>query len=92
MVELFTEIVELSQKAGIRLEPEFLENTVLLVDSYPYGAASSLTRDIWAGKPSEIDYQNGTVVKLGEKYGLETPINRFVYHCIVPMELKARNK
>jgi len=42
-------------------------------------------------KPSEIEYQNGTVVRLGEIYGVETPVNRFVYNCILPMELKARS-
>jgi 2-dehydropantoate 2-reductase len=49
-----------------------------------------LTRDVWEGKPSEINYQNGKVVKLGEKYRIKTPINKFVYNCILPMELKAR--
>lgn len=64
--------------------------TVAFIDSFPYDSTSSLTRDIWEGKPSEIEYQNGTVVKLAEKYGIETPVNKFVYHCILPMEIKAR--
>jgi 2-dehydropantoate 2-reductase len=59
-------------------------------DKLPYDSTSSLTRDVWEGKPSEIEYQNGTVVKLGLEYSVETPVNRFVYHCILPMELKAR--
>jgi len=92
MCGLFTEIYELSQKIGIRLEVDFVAKTVALIDTYPYHSTSSLTRDIWAGKPSEIEYQNGMVVKLGAKFGVDTPINRFVYHCILPMELKARQK
>jgi 2-dehydropantoate 2-reductase len=92
MVDLFTEIFVLSQKIGINLEPDFVAKTVSLIDTYPYNSTSSLTRDIWEGKPSEIEYQNGTVVKLGVKYGVETPVNRMVYHCILPMEMKARGK
>jgi 2-dehydropantoate 2-reductase len=60
------------------------------VDSYPYDSTSSLTRDVWEGKPSEIEYQNGTVVRLGEQFGVDTPVNRFIYNCILPMEIRAR--
>jgi 2-dehydropantoate 2-reductase len=88
--ELFTEIYDISQKAGINIEPDFVAKTISLIDTYPYEATSSLTRDIWAGNPSEIEYQNGKVVQLGEKYDIATPINRIVYYCILPMELKAR--
>jgi 2-dehydropantoate 2-reductase len=90
MIDLLHEIYELSQKSGIKIEFDFVEKTVLLIDSYPYNSTSSLTRDVWEGKPSEINYQNGTVVMLGRKYGVETPVNKFVYNCILPMELKAR--
>jgi 2-dehydropantoate 2-reductase len=34
----------------------------------------------------------GTVVRLAQKHGLSTPVNRFVYQCIIPMEIKARAK
>jgi 2-dehydropantoate 2-reductase len=90
MVNLLKEIFLLSQKIGIKIEHDFIEKTVSFIDSFPYDSTSSLTRDVWEGRPSEIEYQNGTVVKLGEKYGVETPINRFVYNCILPSELKVR--
>jgi 2-dehydropantoate 2-reductase len=90
MIELLQEIYAVSQKAGVKIEPDFLEKTISFMDSLPYDSAASLTRDVWEGKPSEIEYQNGTVVRLGEKYGVPTPINRFVYNCILPGELKAR--
>ena len=92
MVDLLKEIYKLSQKAGAKIESDFVDKTISLIDTYPYNSTSSLTRDVWEGKPSEIDYQNGTVVRLGHKYGVETPVNKFVYNCILPMELKARSK
>jgi len=90
MFELFTEIYTLSLKMKIRIEPDFVEKTIKLIDKLPYDSTSSLTRDVWEGKPSEIEYQNGTVVRLGLEHNVETPVNRFVYHCIMPMEAKAR--
>jgi 2-dehydropantoate 2-reductase len=92
MIDLLNEIYILSQRIGIRIENDFLAKTIGFIDSFPYNSTSSLTRDVWEGKPSEIDYQNGTVVKLAQKYGIETPVNSFIYNCILPMELKARSK
>jgi 2-dehydropantoate 2-reductase len=89
MIDLLTEIYLLSQKIGIQIEPDFVDKCIAIIDTYPFETTSSLTRDVWEGKPSEIEYQNGTVVRLGQQYGIETPINRFVYNCILPMELKA---
>jgi 2-dehydropantoate 2-reductase len=90
MTELFEEIYAISQEAGIHIEHEFVQKTIDFIDSFAYEATSSLTRDVWEGKPSEIEYQNGTVVRLGEKYGVPTPVNRFIYSCILPMERRAR--
>ena len=90
MIDLLDEIFRLSQKAGIRIEPDFVAKAVAFIDSFPYDSTSSLTRDIREGKPSELEYQNGTVVKLGELYKVETPVNRFIYNCLLPMEIKAR--
>jgi 2-dehydropantoate 2-reductase len=92
MINLLQEIYALSQKIGIHIETDFLEKTISYIDSFPYESTSSLARDVWEGKPSEIEYQNGTVVKLGEKFGVDTPINRYIYNCILPMELRARKK
>jgi 2-dehydropantoate 2-reductase len=92
MIDLLQEIYQLSQKIGIKIESDFMEKTVSYIDSFSHGMTSSLARDVWAGKPSEIEYQNGTVVRLGLQYGVDTPINRFIYSCILPMEMKARKK
>ncbi len=50
-----------------------------------------MARDIWAGRPSELDYQNGSVVHLAQKHGIEVPINHFIYHALLPQEKQARN-
>jgi 2-dehydropantoate 2-reductase len=92
MIELFSEIYTLSQKMEIQIEPDFVDKTVKMIDKLPYDSTSSLTRDVWEGKPSEIEYQNGTVVRLGLEHNVETPVNRFVYNCILPMERKARQQ
>jgi len=88
--EMYTEIYNVAIAAGINLPENSVEKTMKAVDTFPPESTSSLTRDVWEGKPSEIEYQNGTVVKFGEKYNVPTPVNRFVYYSILPMEMKAR--
>lgn len=90
--ELLGEIYNLSQKAGIPIKKEFIDTSLNYIDTLPYDSASSMTRDIWEGKPSELEYQNGTVVRLGEKYKVSTPVNRYIYYCLLPQELKARER
>ncbi len=92
MHDLLREIYAIALKAGQNLDPDSVEKTMALIDSYPYESNSSLTRDVMEGRPSEVEYQNGTVVRLGRRYGVIVPVNRFIYHCILPMELSARAK
>lgn len=90
MRDMLTENFTVSQKAGINLPPDLVDKLMAAYDTFDYNATSSMTRDVMEGKPSEIEYQNGTIVRLGEKYNVDTPVNRFIYNCILPMELKAR--
>lgn len=92
MIALFQEVYDLSQKMGINIEPEFVEKTVGVIDGFDYNASASLARDIWEGRPSELEYQNGTVVRLAEKYGLDVPVNQFIYSALLPQERKARKE
>lgn len=90
MIDLLDEVYLVGKAAGVNIPEGFIDKTVSFIDTFPYETTSSLTRDVLEGKPSEIEYQNGSVVLLGERFGVETPINKFVYHSILPMEMKAR--
>jgi len=92
MIDLMNEIYNLALKAGVNIKAGYVDDVVATIDSYPYASSTSLARDVWEGRPSEIEYQNGTVVRLAKKYGIDVPVNRFVYSCILPMEKKARGK
>jgi len=91
LFDLFTEIYNVGKSAGISLPEGIVEKTLKWVDSFPPDSSSSLARDVMEGKPSEIEYQNGTVVRIGEKVSVPVPVNRFVYYSILPMEFKARS-
>jgi len=90
MRELIGEVYAVARAAGVQIEQDFPDRTMAFIDTYPPATTSSLTRDVWEGKPSEIEYQNGTVVRMAEQLGIEVPVNRFIYTCILPMERRAR--
>jgi 2-dehydropantoate 2-reductase len=59
-------------------------------DGLPEGATASMQRDVMAGRPSELDAWNGAVVRFGAEAAIDTPVHRFTYHALLPMERRAR--
>ncbi|WP_075590669.1 ketopantoate reductase family protein [Labilibacter marinus] len=89
--QILSEIYTVSQYEGIKLKESIKESTLKITESFSPQATSSMARDLWAGKPSELDYQIGTVVKLAKKHEIEVSTSFFIYHTLLPQELKARN-
>jgi len=90
MVQTANEIIAIATAKGIDLAKKCIEQQFQIIESQPYDTTSSLHRDIIEGKPSELEAQNGTVVKLGMALGIPTPVNTFIYYCLLPQEIKAR--
>ncbi|NER14585.1 2-dehydropantoate 2-reductase [Leptobacterium flavescens] len=92
MEDTAQEIVQVANKKGIALSHQDVENTFKAIDKQTYDTTASMQRDIMEGKASELENFNGYIVKEGERLGVSTPINAFIYHCLLPMEEKAREK
>jgi 2-dehydropantoate 2-reductase len=86
------EVADLARARGIRLGSDAVARTMRFVDGLPEDATASMQRDIIEGRPSELDYQSGTVVRLGREAGVPVPVNEFIYRCLLPAELKARGR
>ena len=67
-----------------------VEKSMAFLDSLAPGGTTSLQRDIAGGKPSELEAWNGAVVRLGREAGVDTPLHEFIYHSLLPLELRAR--
>jgi len=84
------EIVAVAIAKGVYLSDDLVEQQFKMIDSQPYNTTSSLQRDMMEGKPSELEAQNGTIAKMGIELGIPTPVNEFIYYCLLPQEKKAR--
>lgn len=86
------EVLAVAQARGIALPEQSIPKTMALIDSLPPEGTASMQRDIMAGRPSELESQNGAVVRLGEEEGVATPLHAFIYHSLLPLELRARGQ
>jgi 2-dehydropantoate 2-reductase len=85
------EIVAVAKAKGVYLSETMVEQQFKMIASQPYSTTSSLQRDMMEGKPSELEAQTGTVVKMGLELGIPTPVNSFMYDCLLPQEKKVRS-
>ena len=84
------EVFDLARVRGVALPEDAVERTLRYVDSLPEDATASMQRDLLDGKPSELEYQTGAIVRLGRASGAAVPVNDFLYASLLPRERKAR--
>lgn len=84
------EIVAIANAKGINLTNNDVEMVLKVIDNLDYNTTASMQRDIMEGRPSELENFNGYIVKTGKQLHITTPANTFTYHCLLPMEKKAR--
>ena len=90
MIRAMEEIYALASARGIKLPPNAIETVMAGVDALPEDATSSMQRDIVSGKPSELESQNGAVVRMAREAGVKAPTHEFIYQTLIPSEEKAR--
>ena len=74
------EVSAVARASRIQLSDSVVSDRMSYVDTLPANSTTSLQRDIAEGKPSEIDYWNGSVVRQGRAVKVSTPINQFIYY------------
>jgi 2-dehydropantoate 2-reductase len=85
------EIYLLAHARGIELPENSIDTAMAAIDSLPEAATSSMQRDIAAGKPSELESQNGAVVRMAGEAGIDVPTHKLIYETLRPLETKARS-
>lgn len=92
MRRAIAEIYAVAVARGIALESKIVDRTMEGIDSLSEDGTASMQRDIASGRPSELEMQIGAVLRLGRQAGVDTPVNRFLYSSLLPMELRARGE
>ena len=86
------EIYTIANAKKIKLPNDIVAVTMQYIEKQAYDSTASTQRDIMEGRPSELENFNGYIVKKGKQLGIKTPVNSFIYHCLLPQEQQVRNK
>jgi len=92
LLDSIREVFEVAQASGIEIEEKAVNDTIDFIDQLPQEGTASMQRDIMDGLPSELNEQSGAIVRYGKIVGVQTPVNRFIYHSLLPLEQKARGE
>ena len=85
------ECYSVAQAHGVKLPSDSVSKTLAFIDSLPPETFASMQRDIIEGRPSELEAQNGAIVRMGSHLGVPTPVHSFIYNSLLPQEKLARS-
>lgn len=86
MLRAMREIYELAHARNVILPSDAIETVMASVDALPADATSSMQRDIAAGRPSELESQNGAVVRMAREAGIRVSTHESIYEALQPLE------
>lgn len=87
MRDVIDECVAVAKAEGVQLPTDPHAAARKLVETIPT-QYSSTAQDLARGKPTEIDFLNGYVVRRGQQLGIATPANRVLWALVKLMEKK----
>ncbi len=90
LLEALKECYSVAIAQCVRLPVDSVDNTLAFIDSLPPGTMASMQRDIMAGRPSELEAQNGAIVRIGQILNVPTPVHSLIYYSLLPQEKLAR--
>jgi 2-dehydropantoate 2-reductase len=86
MIAAMIEVLLLSEKEGIHLTEADINYWLDVLDTLSPEGKPSMAQDVDAKRHSEVELFAGTVLQLGEKHGIATPVNLELYEKIKSME------
>ncbi len=79
LTDALREIGAVARAKGVRLPEGIVEERLAFMQGLPAEMKSSMLGDVENGRRLENEAFAGAVVRLGEQYGIPTPVNRVLY-------------
>jgi len=80
------EVIRLARAQDIDLGERDIEDWYRVLERLGAGGKTSMLQDVEAGRKTEVEMLAGTVIELGRRRGVDTPVNRALYERIKAME------
>jgi 2-dehydropantoate 2-reductase len=88
--ELARETAAVAQALGVALPVENPEHIVEEVAENTAENISSMLQDVLRGTSTEVDAINGAIMRIGEKKGVSTPVNRLVWLLVKGLAVRSK--
>ena len=79
MIAAMREALTLANKEGVNVREKDLEDYVNLIDTLDSKGMPSMRQDGIAKRETEVELFAGTILKLGKKHNIPTPVNQKIY-------------
>jgi 2-dehydropantoate 2-reductase len=82
--QVMSETAALARAEGVPLDEAFVDAQMAGADKLPPHIKASMVGDLLAGKPLELPWLAGAVVRRSERHGLPAEANRFIAAALAP--------
>jgi len=90
--QVANEVIAVARARGVEPPAGVVDLLKATVAAVPPDHRASLAEDVVEGRPSELEYWNGVVVRLGRQAGVATPVNDLIYASLLPREKRVRGE
>lgn len=82
--DAMAEVVAVARAEGVPIADDFVEDRMRFLDTLPADGRASMAMDLLRGRPLELEWLSGALVRRGERSGVPTPIHRTLYAALLP--------
>ena len=86
MLQLMREVIALGEKLAVDLSEKDIDEWLAVLATLAPEGKTSMLQDVEAKRKTEVEIFAGSVVAMGEKHGVATPVNRAILHIVNVME------
>jgi 2-dehydropantoate 2-reductase len=80
------EVIRISELAGINLNEGDMDKYMTVLNTLAPDGKTSMLQDVEAHRKTEVEIFAGTVIELGQKYRVDTPVNNVLFKMIRILE------
>ena len=73
------EVLLIAPREGVSLDETAIEGYFDIIGNLAPEGKTSMLQDMEAGRPTEVELFSGTVIALGKRHGIPTPVNEALY-------------
>lgn len=81
-----SEVLKIAKALNIDLREEDIDDFIDLMNNFSPMGRTSMLQDVEAKRKTEVDYFAGTVIEMGKKLNILTPVNYVLYNIIKSIE------